>query len=71
VACTGCGKCALDAAAGLIEIVDGLAVVDYTRNESAEPGATARCPTGAIVWVEDAQFAAEAELPEPARSAVR
>ena len=71
VACTGCGKCALDGAAGLIEIVDGLAVVDYQMNEEAEPGATARCPTGAIVWVEGAQFAAGAELSAPARSAAR
>jgi electron transport complex protein RnfB len=71
VACTGCGKCALDAAPGLIEIVDGLAMVDYTQNESAEPGATARCPTGAITWIEGAQFAAGADPPAPARSTAR
>jgi Na+-translocating ferredoxin:NAD+ oxidoreductase RNF subunit RnfB len=56
VACTACGKCALDAAPGLIEMVNGLAVVDYTKNELARPEATRRCPTGAIVWVEGAQF---------------
>ncbi len=55
VACNGCGKCALDAADGLIDIVNGLAVVDQTRSELAAPDATARCPTGAIVWVEGAQ----------------
>jgi len=55
VACNGCGKCALDAADGLIDIVNGLAVVDQTRIELAAPDATGRCPTGAIVWVEGAQ----------------
>ncbi len=55
VACNGCGKCALDAAPGLIEIRNGLAVVDYAKNDLASPAATVRCPTGAIVWVEGAQ----------------
>lgn len=55
VACTACGKCALDGAPGLITIQRGLAVVDYTRNELATPDATRRCPTGAITWVEGAQ----------------
>ena len=31
VACTACGRCAIDAAAGLIGMEDNLAVVDYTR----------------------------------------
>jgi Na+-translocating ferredoxin:NAD+ oxidoreductase RNF subunit RnfB len=57
VACTACGKCALDAAPGVIEMRDGLAVVNYERHALAGPGAVARCPTGAIVWLEgDAQF---------------
>jgi len=56
VACTACGKCALDAAPGLIEMRDGLAVIDYARNAAATPDATVRCPTGAIAWVEGAQF---------------
>lgn len=55
-ACTACEKCVQDAAPGLISIVDGLAVVDYSKNALASPEATARCPTGAIVWVEGAQF---------------
>jgi ferredoxin len=54
-ACTACGKCALDAAPGLIAMRGGLAVVDYARNDAAAPGATARCPTGAIAWVEGRQ----------------
>jgi Na+-translocating ferredoxin:NAD+ oxidoreductase RNF subunit RnfB len=56
VACNGCGKCALDAGEGLIDMVNGLAVIDYTRHELARAEATARCPTGAIVWVDHAQL---------------
>lgn len=56
VACNACGRCAADADAGLIEIVDGLAVVDYQRIESENPKAVERCPTGAIVWIEGQQF---------------
>jgi Na+-translocating ferredoxin:NAD+ oxidoreductase subunit B len=55
-ACNGCGKCALDAAPGLIQIMNGLAVVDYSQNALAAPSATRRCPTNAIVWVEGMQF---------------
>jgi Na+-translocating ferredoxin:NAD+ oxidoreductase RNF subunit RnfB len=55
-ACNGCGRCAVDAAPGLIRIQNGLAVIDYSRNAVAEPSATRRCPTRAIVWVEDLQF---------------
>ena len=56
VACNGCGKCVVDAAEGLIDIVNGLAVIDYTKQGLAAPDATKRCPTGAIVWVENAQL---------------
>ena len=61
VACNGCGKCALDAAEGLIDIVNGLAVIDYTKHELEAPSATKRCPTGAIVWIENAQFEEHSE----------
>jgi Na+-translocating ferredoxin:NAD+ oxidoreductase RNF subunit RnfB len=57
VACTGCGRCADDAAPGLITIRRGLAVIDYSKNHLASEEATRRCPTGAIVWVEHAQLA--------------
>lgn len=67
VACTGCGICVQDAAPGLIRIEQGLAVVDYDKIELADPKATERCPTGAIVWVEGPQFAL---MPEPAWSEV-
>jgi Na+-translocating ferredoxin:NAD+ oxidoreductase RNF subunit RnfB len=62
VACTACARCVQDAAPGLIEIKNGLAVIDYEKIETANPEATARCPTGAIVWVEGAQFASIREL---------
>jgi len=62
VACTACARCVQDAAPGLIEIQNGLAVIDYDRVETANPEATSRCPTGAIVWVEGAQFASIREL---------
>lgn len=57
VACNACGRCALDAADGVISMRDGLAVVDYEQNARAGPEAIARCPTAAIAWVEGAQFA--------------
>ncbi len=60
VACTACGKCALDASPGLIEMRQGLAVIDYARNNEATVGATARCPTGAIAWVTGQQFGGQA-----------
>lgn len=56
VACDACGRCAVDAKPGLIEMRSGLAVIDYDKIELAEPAATARCPTGAIKWVEGWQF---------------
>ncbi len=50
VACTACGRCAMDAP-GLVSMQDNLAVVDYTRaHETKIP--IERCPTGAIVWLE-------------------
>ncbi len=62
VACTACGRCVQDAAPGLISMESGLAVIDYSKIEMADPGATARCPTDAIVWVEGAQFVSELQM---------
>jgi Na+-translocating ferredoxin:NAD+ oxidoreductase subunit B len=56
VACNACGRCVADAAPGLISMQNGLAVIDYGRIETASPAATARCPTGAILWLEGGQF---------------
>lgn len=52
VACTACGRCAADAP-NLIQIVNNLAVVDYAKNNLATALPTQRCPTGAIVWIDD------------------
>jgi Na+-translocating ferredoxin:NAD+ oxidoreductase subunit B len=62
VACTACGKCVLDAAPGLISIASGVAVVDYARISEAEERAVTRCPTGAIVWLQGAQFTRRSTL---------
>jgi Na+-translocating ferredoxin:NAD+ oxidoreductase RNF subunit RnfB len=64
VACNACGRCVADAAPGLIEMQQGLAVIDYDKVELANPDAIARCPTDAIVWVEGAQTFAGADLVE-------
>jgi ferredoxin len=61
VACTACGKCVMDAGPGLISVASGVAVIDYSRAELQEQGAVERCPTGAIVWLTGAQFAAPAQ----------
>jgi len=55
-ACNGCGRCAADSATGLITMQNGLAVIDYSKNDLAQPSATTRCPTKAIKWVEGMQF---------------
>lgn len=52
VACTACGRCAMDAP-GLITMEDNLPVIDYERkHDTKEP--IERCPTGAIVWIDPA-----------------
>ncbi|HEX8725283.1 MAG TPA: (Fe-S)-binding protein [Gemmatimonadaceae bacterium] len=61
VACTACGKCVQDAADGLISVASGVAVVNYERIAQAEHRAIERCPTGAIVWLNGAQFARVSE----------
>jgi len=65
VACDACGRCAQDAAPGLIRMENGLPVVDYAAGGPATIEATLRCPTGAIQWVEGEQF------PETEPAAVR
>jgi Na+-translocating ferredoxin:NAD+ oxidoreductase RNF subunit RnfB len=57
VGCTACNKCVVDAAPGLVTLERGVAVVHYDKNEFADPAAIRRCPTGAIVWIDGAQFA--------------
>jgi Na+-translocating ferredoxin:NAD+ oxidoreductase subunit B len=71
VACTACGKCVMDAGLGLISVASGIAVLDYRLNDLAEARAAERCPTGAIVWLAGAQFAAGAASPRVAQSGAR
>ncbi len=51
VACTACGRCALDAPDGLVSMRDNLPVVDYRRPHATRVPIE-RCPTGAIVWID-------------------
>jgi len=52
VACTACGRCAMDGGPDLITMEFNLPVVHYGRARQArEP--IERCPTGAIVWLDD------------------
>ena len=56
VACTGCKRCVQDAEPGLIEVRQGLAIIDYEKISLENPKAIERCPTGAIVWIDEQQF---------------
>lgn len=53
VACTACERCVMDAPEGLVQISNNLATVDYGKNALASRIAIERCPTGAIVWLDD------------------
>lgn len=52
VACTACGRCAMDAPGDLITIVHNLPVVNYSAGGQTKD-AIERCPTGAIVWLDE------------------
>lgn len=54
VACTACGKCAMDAGPELISMVHNLPVVNYAANHKTQVPIQ-RCPTGAIVWLDEEQ----------------
>jgi len=51
VGCTACGKCAMDAA-DLITMENNLPVINYAKNHNTKKPIE-RCPTGAIVWLDD------------------
>lgn len=53
VVCTACGRCSADSPEGLISIANNVAVIDYGKNGLASKVAIERCPTGAIVWLDD------------------
>ena len=52
VGCTACGRCAMDAPGDLITMVNNLPVVNYYENHNTQKPIQ-RCPTGAIVWLDD------------------
>jgi Na+-translocating ferredoxin:NAD+ oxidoreductase RNF subunit RnfB len=64
VACDACGRCAADAPTGLIEMSGNLPRIDYSSGLPVTAAATARCPTGAIQWLEGNQF----ESPDTGRN---
>jgi Na+-translocating ferredoxin:NAD+ oxidoreductase RNF subunit RnfB len=65
VACTACARCAADSPAGVVEMIDNLAVVNYARNDDTSPAAIQRCPTGAIVWLHGRQGALKGRQAKP------
>ncbi|WP_258104362.1 RnfABCDGE type electron transport complex subunit B [Marinoscillum sp. MHG1-6] len=56
VGCTACGKCVVDAAPNLIEMINNLPVIDYGANRQGKE-AIDRCATGAIVWLDEREGA--------------
>ena len=56
VACTACGKCAMDAPGDLITMVHNLPVINYAENHNTNLPIQ-RCPTGAIVWLDEKEGA--------------
>ncbi len=53
VGCTACGKCAMDSK-GVIKIENNLPIVNYAGGRQPRE-AIERCPTGAILWIEDGE----------------
>lgn len=64
-ACTACGRCAQDAPAQ-IRMAGNLPVVDASRGNPPR-AAIERCPTGAIVWIENGRTHLGAEAARPVR----
>ena len=52
VGCTACGKCVMDAEDNMITMVKNLPVINYSKNHKTQDPIQ-RCPTGAIVWLDD------------------
>jgi electron transport complex protein RnfB len=52
VGCTACGKCAMDAGGQLISMTENLPRINYSENHKTQDPIQ-RCPTGAIVWLDD------------------
>ncbi len=64
VACTACSRCAADAPEGLIEMKNNLPVINRDLLYKETEIATLRCPTGAITWLNEQQFADKARIAE-------
>lgn len=56
VGCTACGRCAADAPQGVLTMKQNLPVLNRELLHMQSPEAVLRCPTGAIVWIENQQF---------------
>jgi H+/Na+-translocating ferredoxin:NAD+ oxidoreductase subunit B len=56
VACTACGKCVADAPQGLLKMKKNLPVINDELLHLQDADALKRCPTDAIVWVDEQQF---------------
>lgn len=56
VACTACGRCVADSPEGLMKMQNNLPCIDPEKAFLETDIATLRCPTRAIVWVEEQQF---------------
>lgn len=52
VGCSACGKCVMDAEDNMITMVKNLPVINYSKNHKTQDPIQ-RCPTGAIVWLDD------------------
>jgi ferredoxin len=52
VGCTACGKCAMDAPGQLIVMEGNLPKINYNLPHTTQKPIE-RCPTGAIVWLDD------------------
>lgn len=52
VGCTACGRCAMDAQGDLIVMKNNLPVIDYKLFSQQTQDPIQRCPTGAIVWLD-------------------
>ncbi len=52
VGCTACGRCAMDAKGDLIVMKNNLPVIDYKLFSQQTQDPIQRCPTGAIVWLD-------------------
>lgn len=53
VGCTACGRCAMDAKGDLIVMQNNLPVINYALFDKQTQDPIQRCPTGAIVWLDE------------------